>query len=109
MSRPRAPASRQAVLESTASDPLSLCVLTFVTASGRRCWYAGLAEYSDDGTPRPLRVPRDVLERLQALGARRAWVYAGAPLEICAADEAHRACAPVTRAPLAAIGRLVFD
>lgn len=92
----------------TASSPTPLCIWTYVTARGQRCFYVGLAEHFPDGAPRPLHVPDEVRVQIHALGARRAWVYTGAPYDICAADEASRFCAPVTAAPISAVGRLVF-
>lgn len=90
------------------APPLSLCVVTFRTAKGQSCSYAERLELLPSGEPAPIRLPPHVRSQLDALSARVAWMYVGAPFDRLIEGEAHAETHPVTSSTIAELERLCF-
>jgi hypothetical protein len=90
------------------SEPSPVCIVTFVTRTGRCCYYATTCRQGPDGEWGSLKMPEQVTAQLDALGARVAWMWIGPPHALRIKGEAVTDCEAVTAAAPAEMGRLVF-
>lgn len=92
----------------SAPAPGVLHVITFVTATGRRCYFAVETTAEADGSAARVRLPPQVTAQLEAMGARTAWWWVGPPRSLKVPGEASALSGPVTADAATERGRLVF-
>lgn len=83
-------------------------IITFVTRTGRACYFAVQGDVLPDGTMAPVKLPPHVRAQLDAIGARVAWWYLATNGGFRVAGEACEDRAPVMSAKPEEYGRLVF-